>query len=152
MLGRRSLSCAATSRPPARSSSVWTARPAPVLRSASRSRQPGCAVPACSPSAPTCPPAVTALPYALLETTERQLLEASVAGWTEKYPTVALQTRLVNGRTAQALLEASGSAQLIVVGSRGHGGFAGLLLGSVGQQLMHHAACPVQIVHTPGGA
>lgn len=98
------------------------------------------------------PPAVTALPHALLETTERQLLEASVAGWTEKYPTVALQTRLVDGRTAQALLEASGSAQLIVVGSRGHGGFAGLLLGSVGQQLMHHAACPVQIVHTPGVA
>ncbi|MEU0562972.1 universal stress protein [Dactylosporangium maewongense] len=95
------------------------------------------------------PPMVTSLPYAMIEATEQQLLEAAVAGWREKYPAVALETRLVNGRTAQALLDASGTAQLVAVGSRGHGGFAGLLLGSVGQHLMHHAACPVLIVHAP---
>lgn len=95
------------------------------------------------------PPAVTALPYSVTEASERQALDASVAGWKEKYPFVKLETLLVNGRTAQVLVGASHTAQLVVVGSRGHGGFTGLLLGSVGQQLMHHADCPVLIVHTP---
>ncbi|MFF5234886.1 universal stress protein [Dactylosporangium sp. NPDC000521] len=98
------------------------------------------------------PPVFTALPYSTIETTERQLLEAAVAGWRAEYPAVALETRLVNGRTAHALLDASATAQLVAVGSRGHGGFAGLLLGSVGQHLMHHAACPVLIVHAPAGS
>ena len=93
------------------------------------------------------PPAVTALPYSVIETTERQMLEVSLAGWREKYPSVTVEATLANGRTAQVLLDASRTAQLLVVGSRGHGGFTGLLLGSVGQQLMHHAECPVLIVH-----
>jgi nucleotide-binding universal stress UspA family protein len=95
------------------------------------------------------PPAVTALPYSVIETSERQLLEATVAGWKEKYPSVKVEALLANGRTAPALIGLSRTAQLVVVGSRGHGGFAGLLLGSVGQQLMHHAECPVMIVHAP---
>ncbi|MET7423678.1 universal stress protein [Dactylosporangium sp. NPDC005555] len=94
-------------------------------------------------------PTVTALPYTMIETTERQMLEASVAGWKEKYSDVTLETRLADGRPAQVLLEASRTAELVVVGSRGHGGFTGLLLGSVGLQLMHHAECPVLIVHAP---
>jgi nucleotide-binding universal stress UspA family protein len=61
--------------------------------------------------------------------------------------TVEIERRVVQGRAAAALVDESRGADLLVVGSRGHGGFAGLLLGSVSQQCAHHAACPVVIVH-----
>jgi nucleotide-binding universal stress UspA family protein len=61
--------------------------------------------------------------------------------------TIEIERRVVEDRPAAALVEESRGADMVVVGSRGHGGFAGLLLGSVSQQVAHHAACPVVIVH-----
>jgi nucleotide-binding universal stress UspA family protein len=55
--------------------------------------------------------------------------------------------RLVErGGPAEVLLRVAEGADLLVVGSRGHGGFTGLLLGSVSQQVVHHATCPVVVV------
>ncbi len=61
-------------------------------------------------------------------------------------PDVEVQTSIVEGQAARALVEAARGAELLVVGSRGLGGFRSLLLGSVGQQCAHHARCPVVIV------
>ncbi|MDP1805193.1 MAG: universal stress protein [Acidimicrobiales bacterium] len=57
-----------------------------------------------------------------------------------------VETQVVAGAPARALIDASEGADLVVVGSRGHGGFTGLLLGSVSQQVAHHATCPVVII------
>jgi nucleotide-binding universal stress UspA family protein len=61
-------------------------------------------------------------------------------------PDVEVQTTVVEGPAAQVLLEAAEGAELLVMGSRGLGGFRELLLGSVSQQCAHHARCPVVIV------
>jgi nucleotide-binding universal stress UspA family protein len=59
---------------------------------------------------------------------------------------VEVETRAVEGQAARALLDASKGADLLVVGSRGLGGFRELLLGSVSQQCAHYSMCPVVIV------
>lgn len=59
---------------------------------------------------------------------------------------VAIEQRVVEGPAAGTLVEEARGADMLVVGSRGHGGFTGLLLGSVSQQVAHHATCPVVIV------
>ena len=53
---------------------------------------------------------------------------------------------VAEGPAVQALLDAAADAELLVVGTRGHGGFVGLLLGSVSQQCAHHSPCPIVIV------
>jgi nucleotide-binding universal stress UspA family protein len=77
----------------------------------------------------------------------RRLLSEAVAGWSGTYPDVAFEPRSVRGTSpSAALIEASQDAGLVVVGSRGRGGFAGLLLGSVGRDLIGNAHCPVAVV------
>lgn len=79
------------------------------------------------------------------EETERLLAEC-LAGWQETYPDVHVDRVTVEGNPRSALLDWSAQAQLVVVGSRGRGGFRGLLLGSTSQALLQHAACPVLVV------
>ncbi|RSM73789.1 universal stress protein [Actinoplanes sp. ATCC 53533] len=74
-------------------------------------------------------------------------LDATLTPWRDKYPAVRVQTLIEPGSPARNLVDASREATLLIVGSRGHGALVGSLLGSVGQQLLHHADCPVMIVH-----
>ncbi|HEY3513911.1 universal stress protein [Kribbella sp. NPDC051137] len=76
----------------------------------------------------------------------RLLVAESIAGALADHPDVQCDTRLVVGHPAHALVLAGESAELVVVGSRGRGGFTGLLLGSTSQNVLHHAPCPVAIV------
>ncbi len=65
---------------------------------------------------------------------------------------VEIEKKVVEGEPAPALLEAARDASMLVVGSRGLGGFSGLLLGSVSQQCAHHATCALVIVREGSGA
>ena len=76
---------------------------------------------------------------------EMLFLTEDIAVWRDKYPDVVIEPVVLEGHTAGVLADLSASAQLVVVGMRGHGGFSGLMLGSVGRQLLHHAECPVLI-------
>lgn len=75
-----------------------------------------------------------------------ELLAERLAGWGEKYPDVQVQRLVAHGSAGHALLDQAARAQLIVVGTRGHGEIAGLLLDSVSNALVHGAACPVAVV------
>jgi nucleotide-binding universal stress UspA family protein len=78
-----------------------------------------------------------------IEQEEYALLSEQLAGWQDKYPDVQIQHNVVRRRPTHALLDASKHAQLLVVGSRGRGGFTGLLLGSTSHALIAHGFCPV---------
>jgi nucleotide-binding universal stress UspA family protein len=81
-----------------------------------------------------------------VEAAARDVLSASVDRARSAAPELEIVAELVEGRAPVALLDAAGDADLLVVGSRGRGGFAGLLLGSVSGQCVHHAQCPVVVV------
>ena len=72
------------------------------------------------------------------------IVEGAAAELTDRG--LEVDTVVEYGNAAQALIDASAEADLLVVGSRGHGGFAGLLLGSVSTQCAQHATCPVVVV------
>jgi nucleotide-binding universal stress UspA family protein len=74
-----------------------------------------------------------------------QSVEAAVAGGDP----IEVKRVVKRGGAAEVLLEQADGADLLIVGSRGRGGFAGLLLGSVSQQVVHHATCPVVVVPEP---
>jgi len=81
-----------------------------------------------------------------IEGEAHRTLAARLAGWAEKYPEVEVRRVVERDRPAPALLEQAAGAQLVVVGSRGRGGLAGMLLGSVSHSLLHHSPCPVLVV------
>ncbi|CAM4527690.1 universal stress protein [Nocardia ninae] len=91
-------------------------------------------------------------PYVLvageqIESTEDAILIERLAGWQEKYPDVTVTRKVYRTEPTEQLAEWSNSAQLIVVGSRGRGGFTGMLLGSTSHFLVQHAHCPVLVAH-----
>jgi nucleotide-binding universal stress UspA family protein len=76
----------------------------------------------------------------------RKALETVVAAVHAEHPHVSIDPRVVNGHPAPILVEASKGADLLVVGSRGHGEFVGMLIGSVSEYCATNAHCPV-LVH-----
>lgn len=86
------------------------------------------------------------LDWKAIETEERQVLSQRLAGWAEKYPDVEVEQLVTCDRPTATLLEQATAAQLVVVGSRGRGGFAGRVLGSVSNALVHRSPCPVAVV------
>ncbi|SEN78216.1 universal stress protein [Actinacidiphila rubida] len=86
----------------------------------------------------------------LPEDTELNLAEA-LAGYGERYPDVAVSQEILSGNPAAVLASASERARCLVVGSRGLGGFRGMLLGSTSRALIHHTDCPLVIAPLPHG-
>jgi nucleotide-binding universal stress UspA family protein len=85
------------------------------------------------------------------ELAEKALTEA-INAVVDPASDVTVRPRAAHGNPAQVLLDAARGADLLVVGSRGHSGFTGALLGSVSQHCVHHSPCPVAVIrgHLPG--
>ena len=84
-------------------------------------------------------------PAADMQKTQQETITEAFGG----NPPAGLELELLvhEGSAASVLIDASQGATMLVVGSRGHGGFAGLLLGSVSAMVAEHAPCPVLIIH-----
>lgn len=78
----------------------------------------------------------------------QEVVDGLLAPEKEQFPDVEVEVKIKRGRPALALVEASKDAGLVVVGSRGRGGFKGLLLGSTSKQVLREALCPVVVTHS----
>ncbi len=76
------------------------------------------------------------------------IVRDAIAEAKQRHPSVQYEGVAVEGQAAEVLLHKALDASLIVVGNRGRGGFASLLLGSVSQQVVHHAPCPVLVIRS----
>lgn len=83
---------------------------------------------------------------------EQEVLAERLCGFQERYPDVSVEKVVVSDRPAPRLLEHANSAQLVVIGSHGRGGFPGMLLGSVSRTVVHSARIPVIVARMPRGA
>ena len=79
----------------------------------------------------------------------QQIADEAAATAKTLQPSLEVEAVAGAGQAADVLLERSADAELVVVGRRGLGGFRSLLLGSVSQQVVHYAACPVVVVNQP---
>lgn len=86
------------------------------------------------------------IPWDQIQTSEQAALSESLAGMQERFPDVAVTRVVVKDRPVQAIFDAAKDAQLVVVGSRGRGGFRGMLLGSTSRALLHSVDVPLMIV------
>lgn len=101
---------------------------------------------------PAIDPAGMSLPHEMVgadaEQAERLDLAESIAGLSEEFPDVSVEERFAHGKAAKVLSELSEAAELMVVGSRGHGGLARLVQGSTSHSLLQHTHCPVLVVRS----
>lgn len=79
----------------------------------------------------------------------RDTVEKSIGEVFGDAPPAGLDMTAENGHPARVLFDAAQGATMLIVGSRGLGGFVGLLLGSVNRYVVEHATCPVLVVHEP---
>ena len=86
-----------------------------------------------------------------LEGDARKALEQAIEQALGRQPRVPVTAQVVEGHAAEALIDASRDAQLLVVGRQGHGAFTGMLLGSVSQHCVAHAHCPVVVIRPQDG-
>ena len=91
-------------------------------------------------------PAPLMPPRTDLEKAAREVIALAIADVSSPDEQVTIRGKVVEGNAPRVLLDASAGADLLVVGSRGHGGFVEALLGSVGQHCVHHATCPVVVI------
>jgi nucleotide-binding universal stress UspA family protein len=98
------------------------------------------------PATPVAGGIVPAIAIGDFEEAAKELVELAVARAARLDPDVDCSGEVVHGRAGDVLVDSVGSDDLLVVGSRGRGGVAGLLLGSVSRQVVHDACCPVVVV------